>query len=243
MLTLPSLHAEAALFLDFDGTLAEIAPRPDAVRTAPELVAILGALSTRLGGALAIVSGRPIADLDRFLAPLRPALAAEHGALLRFPDGSIQRCEPPDLREAVHAARGLIERHEGEGLVLEEKSAAVALHYRGAPRLEAQCHDAFAAIVARHPDLELLRGKCLVEIKRAGVDKGGAIASLMGRAPFAGRQPIFAGDDVTDETGFARVQAMGGHGIKVGDGATVATHTCESPEALRRWLAASAEAA
>ncbi|MCL4182567.1 MAG: trehalose-phosphatase [Burkholderiaceae bacterium] len=239
MPTLPPIHAATALFLDFDGTLAEIAPRPDAVRTAPELATILGALNTRLGGALAIVSGRPVVDLDHFLAPLRPALAAEHGAVLRFADGSMQRCEPPDLREAVLAARTLAARHEG--LVLEEKSAAVALHYRGAPRLAGLCHDTFAAVVARHSGLDLLHGKCLVEIKPAGVNKGGAIAALMAREPFAERQPIFAGDDVTDEAGFARVQAMGGYGIKVGDGATLAMHTCESPEALRRWLDAGAE--
>lgn len=236
MPTLPPIHDATALFLDFDGTLAEIAPRPDAVRTAPELATILAALSARLGGALAIVSGRPVADLDRFLAPLRPALAAEHGAVLRFTDGSTQRCEPPDLHEAVLAGRTLVARHEG--LVLEEKSAAVALHYRGAPRLAGLCRDTFAAIVARDSGLDLLHGKCLVEVKRAGVDKGGAIASLMAREPFAERQPIFAGDDVTDEAGFARVRTMGGYGIKVGDGATLATHTCESPEALRRWLTA-----
>ena len=103
--------------------------------------------------------------------------------------------------------------------------------------------DALAATVERRPDLELLRGKCVVEIRRAGVDKGRAIAALMASEPFRGRLPIFAGDDVTDEAGFAVVQQAGGVAIKVGDGASLAQHACESPEALRGWLASAASGA
>jgi len=237
---LPPIHESSALFLDFDGTLTELAPTPDAVRTAPGLVESLAALNASLGGALAIVSGRPVADLDRFLAPLRPALAAEHGAVLRLPDGRIQCAQAPDLREPVRAGSALAREHRG--LVLERKATSVALHYRGAPQLARTCIDAMAATVENRPELELLHGKCVVEVRLAGVDKGRAIAALMVNEPFRGRQPIFAGDDVTDEAGFAFVQAAGGVAIKVGDGETLARHTCESPEALRGWLSVAAAA-
>lgn len=238
---LPPIRESSALFLDFDGTLAELAPTPDAVRTAPGLVDSLAALCASLDGALAIVSGRPVADLDRFLAPLRPALAAEHGAVLRLPDGRIKCAQAPDLRKPVQAGSALARKHPE--LVLERKTTSVALHYRGAPQLAQSCIDAMAATVEHRPELELLHGKCLVEVRLAGVDKGRAIAALMANEPFRGRQPIFAGDDVTDEAGFAFVQAAGGVAIKVGDGATLARHACESPEALRGWLASAAAAA
>lgn len=234
---LPSIHESSALFLDFDGTLAEIAPTPDAVRTAPGLVDNLAALSGALGGALAIVSGRSVADLDRLLAPLRPALAAEHGAVVRLADGRLQCSEAPDLGEALRAATQLAHAHPR--LFLERKTRSVALHFRGAPELAQTCAQALAAAIEDRPELELLHGKCLVEVRRAGVDKGRAIAALMASAPFSGRQPFFAGDDVTDEAGFAFVQASDGVAIKVGDGETIARHGCESPEALRNWLASS----
>ena len=234
---LPTISDADALFLDFDGTLAELAPRPDAVRTATGLVDSLAALSTTLGGALAIVSGRPVDDLDRFLAPLRPALAAEHGAVLRLADGQLRCAQPPDLREVARAASALAAAHAG--VVVERKTTSVALHYRAAPHDAQRCIDTLSTAIAGRPELELLHGKCVVEVRRAGVDKGRAIAELMAVAPFAGRRPIFAGDDVTDESGFAYVQRAGGVAIKVGDGDTQARHVCESPQALRAWLASS----
>ena len=238
---LPPIRESSALFLDFDGTLAELAPSPDAVRIAPGLVESLAALSASLGGALAIVSGRPVADLDRFLAPLRLALAAEHCAVLRWSDGRTHCAAPPDLRDAVQAAAELARAHPS--VFLEHKAMSVALHYRGAPQFAQTCIDALAATVERRPDLELLHGKCVVEVRRAGVDKGRAIAALMASEPFRGRSPIFAGDDVTDEAGFAVVQEAGGVAIKVGDGATLARHACASPAALRGWLASAAPGA
>ena len=234
MSDLPPIRDSNALFLDFDGTLADIAPQPDAVRMAPELVATLAALSARLDGALAIVSGRPVSDLDRFLAPLRPPLAAEHGAVLRFADGSVVRRPPPDLRHVQQVAGALASEHPG--LLFERKSAAIALHYRGAPHLGTLCLDMLAHAVAADPDLAILHGKYVVEVKPAAVDKGKAIASLMADEPFGGRLPLFAGDDVTDEAGFACVQAMGGSGIKVGDGETLAMHRCGAPDDVREWL-------
>lgn len=237
---LPSIHESSALFLDFDGTLAELAPTPDAVRTAPGLLDSLATLSGSLGGALAIVSGRSLADLDSLLAPMRPAVAAEHGAVLRLADGRMRFAEAPDLSDALRAASELVRAHPA--VVLEPKTMSVALHFRGAPQLAQTCIDVLAATIEDRPELELLHGKCLIEVRRAGIDKGGAIAALMASVPFAGRQPIFAGDDVTDEAGFAFVQDSGGVAIKVGDGDTIAQHACESPEALRDWLASAASA-
>lgn len=238
---LPSIHASSALFLDFDGTLAELAPTPDAAYTSPGVLDSLATLSSALGGALAIVSGRSLADLDRLLAPLRLAAAAEHGAVLRFADGRMHFAEAPDLSDALHAGSELARAHPA--VVLERKTMSVALHFRGAPHLAQTCIDTLAATIDDRPELELLHGKCLVEVRRAGIDKGSAIAALMASAPFAGRQPIFAGDDVTDEAGFAFVQESGGVAIKVADGHTIARHACESPEALRDWLASAASRA
>lgn len=231
---LPQIDAESALFLDFDGTLIELAPQPSAVRTAPELIATLGALNRRLRGALAIVSGRRRLELDAFLAPLKLALAAEHGAILRFVDGREWHATPPDLAPVVKLAAALADEHPG--LLLERKSSSVALHYRAAPQLASLCLDRLAMAVATLPGLELLRGKFVAEVKSASVNKGSAIMSLMASEPFKGRRPLFAGDDVTDEAGFACIQAAGGHGIKVGEGSTLAGHACESPAELRRWL-------
>ncbi len=237
----PVLDRSDALFLDFDGTLADLAQRPDAVETAPGLVETLGRLARMLDGALAVVSGRPVEDLDRFLAPLKLPLAAEHGAVLRLADGRVRRADPPDLNEALQIARDLAKsRH---GLIIERKSASVALHYRQAPEHERACVDALDRIAKDNRELELLRGKCVIEIRRAGIDKGGAIATLMSSPPFAGRRPVFAGDDVTDEAGFTCVQSIGGLGIKVGPGQTVAMHACESPHEFRIWLATAADAA
>lgn len=238
--SVPMILASSALFLDFDGTLVELAPTPDAVQVDPGLPTVLAALSARLGGALAIVSGRRIDDLDRFLAPFKPVLAAEHGAILRLADRRLVRARAVDLRSVVEVAAALARAHPG--LALEAKSATVALHYRAAPQLEQLCLDTMTAAIERRPELELLRGKCVVEARPLGIDKGRAITALMAQPPFAGRRPIFAGDDTTDEPGFDVVQAAGGLAIKVGRGATRASRVCDSPQALRAWLAAALEA-
>ena len=234
----PSLPAIAprgtALFLDFDGTLADLAQQPELVRVADDLVALLRLLFGHVDGALAIVSGRRLSDLDDFLRPLELPSAAEHGAQRRLADGQQVSIEPPDLQYAVKAASALATQHAG--LRVEIKRAAVALHYRHAPELQSLCLQVMTEAVAASTGVELLRGKYVFEIKPAGVSKGTAIAAFMQGAPFAGRVPIFAGDDVTDEAGFSAVQALGGAGIKVGDGETVAQYRCASPAALRQWL-------
>lgn len=232
--SLPPIDAQNALFLDFDGTLAELAPQPEAVRIATDLVPTLTQLAARLNGALAIVSGRKLTELDDFLAPVRLPTAAEHGAQRRLISGEIIRMASPDLQAVIHQVNTLAQRHPG--LRVEAKAATVALHYRHAPELEAVCRQAMGEAARSLPGLELLHGKYVLEIKPAGFSKGTAIAAFMAQAPFAGRLPLFAGDDATDEAGFTVVQQRGGCGIKVGEGPTGAHCHCPSPAALRQWL-------
>lgn len=239
MQRLPAITHESALFLDFDGTLAELAPQPEAVRVASGLVSALATLYELLGGALAIVSGRRLGDIDHFLAPLGLPAAGEHGAQHRHADGRLTSMTAPDLAAALEAAHALVDRHAG--LRVEQKVAAVALHYRHAPALQPLCRAVLSDVVERIPGLELLEGKCVLEIKPAGVNKGRAIEAFMAEPPFTGRQPWFAGDDVTDEAGFDVVQRLGGHGLKVGPGPSLAQHRCDSPQALRQWLDFSVE--
>lgn len=232
--SLPGIDAQTALFLDFDGTLADLAPQPEAVQLAADLIPVLTQLAAQLNGALAIVSGRRLADLDNFLAPLRLPSAAEHGARHRAAGGDVLCLASPDLRAVARTAAALAECHAG--LRVEVKSAAVALHYRHAPALEALALQVMQDAARRTPGLELLQGKSVFEVKPAGISKGTAIEAFMATPPFAGRLPLFAGDDSTDEAGFAAVQLLGGQGIKVGDGSTLARFRCASPAALRQWL-------
>jgi trehalose 6-phosphate phosphatase len=235
--SLPAINAQTALFLDFDGTLADLAPEPDAVQLVSGVIPALARLSAQLGGALAIVSGRRLADLDGFLAPLRLPLATEHGAQRRDMLGRVVSLAEPDLRELTHRVTDLAAHHDG--LRVEIKQAAVALHYRHAPELESLCQQVMQEAADRTPGVELLHGKYVFEVKPSNVSKGSAIKAFMAEAPFAGRLPLFAGDDTTDEAGFAAVQLLGGEGIKVGEGATQARHRCASPEALHQWLHAA----
>jgi len=233
-LPLPRIGPQTALFLDFDGTLADLAPQPEAVQVSAELIPVLRQLSAQLNGALAIVSGRKLTDLDGFLAPLQLPCAAEHGAQFRLPHGELIRLASPDLQEVVRLATALADRHPE--LRVEVKTAAVALHYRHAPEMESLALQAMLEAASRTAGVELLRGKAVFEIKPAGISKGTAIEAFMAQAPFAGRLPLFAGDDTTDEAGFSAVQRLGGHGIKVGEGETRAHYRCQAPATLRQWL-------
>ncbi len=238
MQLLPLLTPAHALFLDFDGTLTEMAPRPEAVRIASGLVPTLNALHHHLGGALAIITGRREVDIDTFLAPLRLPLASEHGAQYRLGEGPARPAiSPPDLEPVLHAVQALAAQYPG--LIVEPKRASVALHYRQAPHLEALCHDALLYAIQGMDGVEILRGKCVFEVKARGIHKGQAIIDFMTQPPFAGRMPVFVGDDVTDEAGFAAVQSLGGWGIKVGEGPTAAQHRCMTPAALRGWLSSA----
>lgn len=232
--SLPDIGPQTALFLDFDGTLADLAPQPEAVQLVADLIPVLTQLAAQLNGALAIVSGRRLADLDGFLAPLQLTSAAEHGAQRRLAQGQVISLASPDLQEVVRLATALAARHTG--LRVEIKSAAVALHYRHAPELETLAQQVMRDAAHGTPGLELLRGKCVFEVKPAGISKGTAIEAFMAAAPFAGRLPLFAGDDTTDEAGFSAVQLLGGQGIKVGKGDSRAHYRCQTPAALRQWL-------
>lgn len=233
------LTTRSALFLDFDGTLAELAPRPDAVVVTRELLDLLERLREQLDGALALVTGRAQADIEPLIAPLHLPAAFEHGAVRRSASGATTRAHSPELGPALAVAQALAARHSG--LLVEHKLTALALHFRAAPHLEAECTAAMSAAIRHDPGLQLLRGKAVVEVKSASVGKGLAIAAFMAEPPFAGRLPLFVGDDVTDEPGFETVQRLGGAGIKVGSGDTCALHRIAHPQALQRWLSDTAE--
>lgn len=233
---LPRLAPDVALFLDFDGTLVELAPQPEAIVIPPLLTGILAGLYHQLGGALALVSGRRLLDLDGFLAPLQLPLASEHGAQRRSAEGLLMSAPATDLEPVLQAAEALVQRHPA--LRLEHKSLALSLHYRQAPELEHLCLQVMRQAVECSVGLELMQGKCVIDVKPAGVSKGTAIAAFMAEAPFAGRMPVFAGDDMTDEDGFAQVQRLGGQAIKVGPGPSCAQYRCASVAGLARWLQA-----
>ncbi|MBE7939750.1 MULTISPECIES: trehalose-phosphatase [Ramlibacter] len=234
------LAPSCALFLDFDGTLVDLAPQPEDVLVPDGLVDALQALHRALGGALAMVSGRPIAEMDAFLHPLRLPAAGVHGAQRRGADGVLHQAEPPPLDEALAAAHALAARDER--LRVELKPGSIALHYRQAPEREAECVAVMQAAVARSRGLALLRGKMVVEAKPGGATKGRAIEAFLHEPPFAGRVPVFVGDDVTDEAGFSAVQRLRGLGVKVGEGDTVASRRIASPADFRAQLAQAAAA-
>lgn len=237
----PPLSESAALFIDFDGTLAPMAPRPQDVRVPAWVGPALEGLTQRLGGALAIVSGRPIAQLDLFLAPLTLHAAGAHGAEWRGASGRIERqiAEPPP---SVRAAARRLALHEG--LILEAKPSGFALHYRARPELEDICRDALMTALAGTPDAsdtwEWLQGHFVLELKQRQVSKGVAVQRLLAQAPFAGREPVFVGDDVTDEDGIRAVQSAGGYGVRVGGGASQARYRLANVESVGAWLLAAA---
>lgn len=225
----------SSVFLDFDGTLVELAERPDAIVVDAGLRDLLGTLAERLAGRLAIVSGRSIAQLDHFLGPVTAALAGSHGVERRLLTGRIVRPPPPEaLDRATEAVRRFVAAHPGS--VLEEKSHGVGLHYRGVPEIEFEAHR-FAARLATEHGLTVQIGKMMVELKPEG-DKGQAIAALLAEPPMAGTRPVFLGDDLTDETGFAIVEQLGGLGVLVGPvRKTKASRHLPGVAAVRRWLA------
>lgn len=227
----------SAVFLDFDGTLVDLAPTPDGVRLEPGVIEALALLAERHGGALALISGRPVAQIDAMLAPLSLPVAGVHGVERRGADGSFSVAATPDVSPVLAHARALAAMHPG--LLVEQKRGAVALHYRLAPELEQLCLQEMTAAVQACPGVLLLHGKMVLEAKPAATDKGGAIAAFMRESPFAGRRPVFAGDDTTDEAGFAFVQQVGGQGVKVGKGPSAATLRLASPDALRAALLAA----
>lgn len=240
-MTLPEiLHPSCALFLDFDGTMVDIAPQPHAVTVPQPLIGVLQELQHDLQGAVAVISGRPIQQLDAFLHPLRLPVAGVHGAERRSADGVVHLLDTHPLDHVAQAANGLAAQHEG--LLVESKRGSLALHYRQRPELEDLCLRTMQRAVEESPGVTLLRGKMVAEAKPGGASKGRAIEAFLAEPPFATRSPVFIGDDVTDEAGFSTVQRLGGLGIKVGDGATCAWRRLPDPAALRRELEAAVAA-
>jgi trehalose 6-phosphate phosphatase len=235
----PRLHAaEIALFLDVDGTLLKIEREPGAVHVPARLCDILADLQSATSGALALVSGRSLDQLDRLFSPLRLSAAGLHGLERRNLVVGVQRATP-DLSVLERARRRLAAFADAnQGVLLEDKGLTLALHYRKAP---AAADDAIAvakqAVADSKGALALLRGKMVCELKPPGFDKGRALAAFMGEPPFAGRHPVFAGDDVTDEAGFATINGIGGVSIRIGNGSpTAARFGHEDVAAMQTWL-------
>ena len=234
-----SLLDGAALFLDFDGTLVELADAPDAIEVPGELPGLLERLVARLGGRLAIVSGRALGDLDRHISCGGVAMAGSHGLELRLADGSAAPVARPS---GLDSARAEVRRFAaaGEGLLVEDKPASVALHFRQAPERAAEVA-AFAEALAARTGLLVQDGKMVAELRPAGADKGDALRALMREPAFAGARPLFMGDDLTDEHAFAAAAGLGGAGVLVGPAReTAARYRLDGVAAVAEWLRAAA---
>lgn len=236
----PRIAANTALFLDIDGTLLDLAPTPDAVEVPAGLTLSLQTLSRALGGALALVSGRALASIDRLFPSLLGAAVGAHGAEVRGSDGAVWRA--PAIAQSV---RDVFAELAGSlpGLLLEDKGVALSLHYRQVP-------DALplikAALDSRVPllaeeNVQLLFGKAVVDARLMGIDKGRAVAELAARPPFAGRAPLFGGDDTTDMDVLRILPELGGEGFSVGRHLPGAHYVFDSPQSVRRWLAQAAQ--
>jgi trehalose 6-phosphate phosphatase len=234
---MPPYSRNWAFFLDLDGTLLEIAESPDAVGIGPEEKRLLEILKDKCDGAVAVISGRALSRIDQILAPLVLPAAGQHGVERRDAKGVRHRHRFPAnvLRPVAVGMRSFAAQHQG--LVFEDKGASVALHYRKAPQLARAVQAAVReAAEPLGEAVEVQAGKMVVELKPAGCDKGKAIAQFMEEAPFAGRTPVFLGDDVTDEYGFRVVNALGGHAVKIGEGESAARWRLDNPAAARAWL-------
>jgi trehalose 6-phosphate phosphatase len=235
---LPENLAGCALFMDVDGTLLELRLTPQEVRAPRAVLRLIEHVSDRLDGALALISGRTIPDLDRIFHPLRIPSAGIHGAQLRGTDGRTSMLLID--RALLDAARLKMERfaQAHPGAYVEDKGAALALHTRGAPDAMLDALDLVASLAdATAGSYCVVAGKCVAELRPADAHKGLAIEAFMAEPPFAGRTPIMVGDDLTDEDAFRVVLAMGGIAIAVGARASDAACRIANPRECRRWLA------
>ena len=228
--------ATSALLLDLDGTLLDLAPRPDAVVVPPGLSDTLRTLRDRLGGALAVITGRPIETIDALLGDAPYAVAGEHGGAVRHaPSEAVERPPLPAPPAAwLDAAERLAAAHPG--VLLERKARGFACISAPRPRPARRCGTHWPALLAGSAAFELLPAHMLWEVRPSGMDKGKALHALMQRAPFAGRKPVFIGDDVTDEAAIAAARTLGGAGFQVAD-------AFGSPSGVRAWLQAAAATA
>jgi trehalose 6-phosphate phosphatase len=240
---LPGLAPDSiALFLDVDGTLLDIAPLPDAVKVPEGLCNTLSALYRALDGALAIVSGRSIRQIDQLFKPLVLPATGEHGfEMRRIPHEKIERLQPPTALNLLRPGVNELMKHM-PGVLPEYKGSTIALHYRQIPAQADALRRAIDSMLAAYSeDYVIQTGKMVFEIKPRGVDKGRAITQMMMAPPFESRVPVFAGDDDTDEHGFEAVRKLGGRAIHVGAGHPAADTALESPAQVRAWLMGLAE--
>jgi len=243
----PPLDPRSALFLDVDGTLLEIAPRPELVQVPDGLPSLMVRLSAQREGAFALISGRPLAQLDRLFQPWQGAAAGLHGFERRRADGILDCAVDSASAAALDRLRPKLAAlaADGTGLMLEDKGGTLAIHYRAAPQREPEIR---AVVEALHREiaskLRLITGKMVVEFQPRSADKGRAIATFLAEPPFLGRPPVFVGDDTTDEDGFAEIRRRGGIAVRLGpfDNATAANYRLPTVEAVLGWLASSVNA-
>jgi len=233
----PIPRDDAALFLDIDGTLIDIAPTPQAVKVPAGLPALLGRLSRRFAGSLAMVSGRCLDDIDLLFRPFRFPAAGIHGAERRDALGNhhYTGLTSEDLAPARAELRRFAARHPA--LLLEDKGRSLALHFRHAPELETAVREALElARIQLSPEAQLQPGHCVIELKGGSASKRSAIEEFMQEPPFAGRVPIYLGDDVTDMEALNHVQTAGGLGIYVGPEPQPGLGWLPRPAAVLEWL-------
>jgi trehalose 6-phosphate phosphatase len=232
----PLPDAKRAWFLDLDGTLVAIARSPGGVRVKAARH-LMEDLHQSAGGAVAVITGRALADLDRLFPGISLAAAGQHGIERRRASGRVTVQGPPRRRldQARHILAKAAAAHPR--LLVEDKGLSLALHYRGAPRLAGLAHRVARRAAAQLGDRYCMQsGKRVIEIRPAGLDKGKAVLAFMRERPFRGRTPVFLGDDATDEYAFAVVNRLGGLSIKVGPGPTGARWRLSDVATVRRWL-------
>ncbi|MDQ8165846.1 MAG: trehalose-phosphatase [Gemmatimonadota bacterium] len=241
---LPAWSDRWALLLDLDGTLARIALSPDDVHVDATLRRLIRSLRKRAHGAVAVISGRPIREIDRLLGRAVQCVAGQHGAERRDATGAVRRLRIPSAHLKAAGERIAAQIAAYDGLHCEWKGLSVALHYRRAPSLAAFAHAKMRAEAVRlRSAFGVIVGKSVVELKPTRASKGHALEAFMCEPPFRGRIPVCIGDDVTDEDAFASALRLGGIAIKVGRGATCASHRLADSAAVRRWIARAAAGA
>jgi trehalose 6-phosphate phosphatase len=238
---MPPVNENSALFLDIDGTLLDMARRPDAVVVPAHLKTSLKRLAKELRGAVAFVSGRSLATIDALFAPLKFAAIGCHGAQVRGSDGAVTALTGPLSASVRGLFQSLAEAHPG--VLLEDKVYTLALHYRLAP----EARSALDAAMTKHAALfaaeriSILHGKAVIEARPRGVDKGVGVRTLFAQKPFRGRSLLFGGDDATDLDVFHILPDLGGHGFSVGKHFPGVDYVFPSPRAVRQWLARLAD--
>jgi trehalose 6-phosphate phosphatase len=229
------LLSDASLFLDFDGTLVELAARPDSVRVDARLAALMERLRDKLDGRVAVITGRGAGQVRALFDAPQFTVAGSHGLEFHYPDGRNVLAPRPDTLDLALAEMQAFAA-ERAGLLVEDKPLGAALHFRCSPDAEADCIVLAQALAARH-GLHLQTGKMMIELRAGGGDKGEALRRLMGSPEMAGTMPVFLGDDDTDEPGFIAAALLGGAGVLIGDERpTAARYRLSGVAAVLDWL-------